>query len=112
MRRSSPLIIGAWLVHVAAWFLPAWNGLVGLSGWQAFLFVSRTLWTPSNSYDNWYTAALALLSIITTVLFLVGSPWAVFRGSRSALRASAWSAAVAFVVNAHWYALSGSDRSA
>ena len=112
MRKSSPLIFSAWLVHAAYWFLPAVriSMIDRLPGWGAFLVVSRMLWSPMDSYDHWYNAVLALLSVVATVLFVVGSPWVVFRGSRLVLRTSAWSAAVAFVINAHWVVLGGSDR--
>lgn len=49
----------------------------------------------------------AILSVIATLLFIVGSPWIVLRGTRSVLRASAWVAAGAFFLNAHW--LLGTD---
>jgi hypothetical protein len=45
---------------------------------------------------------LRFVSVITTLLFIVGSPWVVLRGTRSVLRASAWVAAAAFFLNAHW----------
>lgn len=32
------------------------------------------------------------------------------RGTRVLRRASAWTATLAFIVNSHWYVLSGSDR--
>ena len=62
-------------------------------------------------FDTWYYAVLATVSSVTTLLFIFGSPWAVLRGSLSLWRATAWAAATAFVVNAHWYVLYGSDRS-
>lgn len=113
MRKSSLLIFGAWLVHAASWFLPTFRigKLDQLPGWEAFLVVSRLFSSPKDSFDNWYSAVLAVLSIVTTVLLVVGSPWVVFRRSRSVLRASAWAAAAAFVINAGWFILPGSDRS-
>jgi hypothetical protein len=56
-------------------------------------------------------AVLATVSAASTLLFIFGSPLIVLRGSRSLWRASAWVAATAFVVNAHWYVLYGPDRS-
>lgn len=58
-----------------------------------------------------YDAVLATVSALTTVLFIFGSPWLWCAGSHSLGRASAWAAATAFIVNAHWYAFSGRDRS-
>ena len=55
-------------------------------------------------------AGLSTLSAATTLLFIVGSPLVVWRGSRSVQKTSAWVAAAAFVVNSHWYVLFGSDR--
>lgn len=112
-RKSSPLIFSAWLVHAASWFLPTLRiGKIDqLLGWEAFLTVSRLLCSPKDGFDNWYSAVLAFLSIVTTVLFVAGSPWVVSRASRSVQRASAWSAAAAFVINAHWLVFLGSDRS-
>jgi hypothetical protein len=46
---------------------------------------------------------LTILSVVTTLFFIVGSPWVVSRGTRSQRRASAWAAATAFLVNSHWY---------
>jgi len=60
---------------------------------------------------TWYTV-LTIASAATTILFIVGSPLAVWWGSRSVRRSCAWVAITAFVVNAHWYVLAGSDRKA
>ncbi len=116
MRRPHLLISCAWLLYAAAWFLPVIKGGVtlpdGLPGWEAFRVASCAIWPCGDTgFDTWYEAVLATTSSLTTILFLFGSPWIVFRGSRSLWRASAWATAAAFIVNAHWYFLFGSDRS-
>jgi hypothetical protein len=67
---------------------------------------------PSGDFhaEKWYYAVLSTLSGITTMLFILGSPWVVWRGSRLAQNACAWVAASAFVLNSHWYVLFSSDR--
>jgi hypothetical protein len=116
MKRLHLLISCAWVFHAAAWFLPVVSGGVtlpkGLPGWEAFRWAFSAVWPfEGGQFDTWYYAALATLCAATTLLFIFGSPWVVWRGSRSLWRASAWAAATAFVVNAHWYVLYGSDRS-
>jgi hypothetical protein len=54
-------------------------------------------------FGTWYEALLAGLSALTTVFFLVGSAWAVLRGTSPLQRSFAWMAAAAFLVNTHWY---------
>jgi hypothetical protein len=109
--------MSAWLLHAAAWFLPVVTGVKGgeigpsLPGWLAFLMACRAIWPSADTFfDTKYETALAIVSVVTTLFFIVGSPWVALRGSRSLRRASAWTAATAFVVNAHWYVLRGSDR--
>jgi hypothetical protein len=104
MKRSHLLVSGAWLVQLAAWFLPAVTKIAGgsidpITGWQAFLIACSAAWEGDSS---WYGVVLAILSVITTLLFIIGSPWVVFRGTRSARRTSAWMAVAAFFLNAHW----------
>ncbi len=116
MKRPHLVILGAWLVHAAAWFLPVTKDGVtlpdGLPGWQAFRVAFTAVWPYETfNFDTWYTAVLATASAVTTLLFLFGSPWVVWRGSPSLSRASAWVAAVAFVLNVYWYFLFWSDRS-
>jgi hypothetical protein len=48
---------------------------------------------------------------MTTLIFVVGSPLVVFRGSSSVQRTAAWVAAAAFVFNAHWYVFGELERS-
>jgi hypothetical protein len=116
LRGPILLIRGAWLLHAAAWFLPVDRGATrfprGLPGWEAFRVASSAVWPyHGGSFDTWYSAVLSTASAVTTLLFIFGSPWVVLRGSRSLQGASAWAAAIAFIVNAHWYVLYGSDRS-
>jgi hypothetical protein len=116
MTRPHLLISCAWLLHSAAWLLPVDKDGVklpkGLPGWQAFRYAASAVWPIEGvNFETWYYAVLATASAVTTVLFLFGSPWVVWRGSRSRWRASAWAAATSFIVNAHWYVLYGSDRS-
>jgi hypothetical protein len=69
---------------------------------EAFVMAASTVW-PSQFLGTGYEAVLATVSVLTTLLFIVGSPWAVLRGTRSLRRVSAWGAAAAFLFNAHWY---------
>jgi hypothetical protein len=108
MRRPHFLILGAWLLHVTAWFLPVVKGVWGgqidpLPGFVAFVAATNAFW--DRSFFEWYGPVLATASVATTVFFIVGSPWVMLCGSHSLRRASAWAAAMAFVVNAHWYVL-------
>jgi hypothetical protein len=50
------------------------------------------------------------MSAATTLLFVLGSMWVVWAGSRAVRRASAWIAASSFIVNAQWFLHFGSDR--
>lgn len=115
MRKVNFLIPCAWLVHAAAWFLPVVKeGVVfpqGLPGWQAFRVASCAVWPYEGmGIDGWYNVVLSTASAATTLLFVLGSVWVVWAGSRAVRRASAWSAAFAFVINAHWFLRFGSDR--
>ena len=112
MRRQLLLIWAAWLVYVAAWFLPVVSEGVtlpdGLPGWQAFRVAASAVWPqPDVTIDKWYKAVLFTTSAVTTLLFIPASVWAVWNGSRALRRASAWVATSAFAVNAHWYVLYG-----
>jgi hypothetical protein len=106
MRRPQFLILAAWLLNGAAWFLPVVTSVGGgaispITGVWAFLIAAGTAWPDSAGYDH--GALLAALSAFTTVFFIVASPWAVLRGTRSLRRISAWVAATAFLFNTHWY---------
>lgn len=104
MRRSSLLIALALLLNFSAWFLPVVTVLdkLGptLQGFQAFA-VALSAVQPGN-FDTGYEAALAFLSALTSLLFVLGTPWVIWRGTQAVRRFSAWAATVAFVFNAHW----------
>lgn len=115
MKRPALLLSVAWLIHAAAWFLPVVKGGVtlphGVPGWEAWLIAACALWPCKDvSFDSWYSAALSGVSAITTVLFLLGSPLVIWRGSATLQRVSAWVVLVAFVANSHWFVLFGADR--
>jgi hypothetical protein len=115
MRKVHFVIAGAWLIHAAAWFLPVVKEGVtlphGLPGWQAFRVAAcAVLPYAGMSIEGWHTVVLATMSAATTLLFVLGSVWVVWVGSRGLRRASAWIAASAFIVNAHWFLRSGSQR--
>src|SRR6266852_4194093 len=110
MTKRYLVIATAWLLHTASWFLPAVKGFLGsrldhgIPGWDVFLGATCALLpcgTPSG--DPWYGTALAVAGAITTVLFVLASPWIVWRASRNLRRAAAFVAGVAFVVNSQWY---------
>jgi len=115
MRRPHLLISGAWLVHAIAWFVPVIKDGVtlpdGLPGLQAFWFALCAVGEHNGAAfsGEWYFALLCTMSAITTPLFIFGSVWVVWRGSSALRRASAWIAASAFILNAHWYIFVG-DR--
>jgi hypothetical protein len=115
MKRPHLLISGAWLLQAIAWFVPVVQGGVvlpdGLPGLEAFLMAASALMPHSEThFTSWYAAVLSAASAISTVLFIVASPLVVWRGWRWLRRASAWTAAIAFIVNIHWFVLFGSDR--
>ena len=117
MKKSTPLILTAWVLHVAAWFLPViGEGTTfpdGLPGWQALRFALCAVWPYRDaSFEHWYNAVLATISAATTPLFILGSAWVVWFGSRRVRRVSAWIAASAFVINAQWcvFVFLGPDR--
>jgi hypothetical protein len=114
-RRPQLLIWAAWLLHLAAWFLPVVKEGVtlpeGLPGWQAFRVAASPVWPlPDVTVDAWYKTVLFAISAVTTLLFIPGSVWTMCSGSRTLRQVSPWIATFAFVVNAHWYVLYGSAR--
>ena len=115
MKKPSLLVLAAWLVQLVSWFLPVVRGTEPralVPGWEAFRVASCAVWPYQDChFDAWYYAVLSTVSAITTVLFVLASPLIVFHGSPSLQKASAWTAAAAFIVNAHWYVLFGRDRS-
>ena len=115
MKKAHLLIACAWLLFVAAWFLQVVEGGTtlphGLPGWEAFRVTLCTVWPYEGStIDGWYNAVLSTVSAITTPLFIFGSVWVVLRGSRGLRRISAWTATLAFIINAHWCVRFGANR--
>ena len=118
MTKHYLVIATAWLLHTASWFLPAVKGFLGsrldhgIPGWDIFLGATCALLPcGSPSADPLYGRALAAAGAITTVLFVLGSPWIVWRASHKLRRAAAFVATVAFVVNCQWYVSYVPDRS-
>jgi len=76
----------------------------GIAGWQVFLAETCALRPCADaSADSWYGEAISAVGVITTALFVLASPWIVWRASRKVRRAAAFAAGVAFVVNCQWY---------
>ncbi len=110
MTKRYLVIATAWLLQTASWFLPAVKGFLGsrldhgMPGWEVFLSQTCAL-RPCGvaSADPWYGTAISAAGVVATVLFVLASPWIVWRGSRKLRRAAALVAATAFVVNCQWY---------
>jgi len=110
MSKRYLVIATAWLLHVASWFLPAVRGFLGsnldhgIPGWAVFLSQTCAL-RPCGvaSADPWYGTAISAAGVVTTVLFVIASPWLVFRASRKLRYAAAFVAIAAFLVNSLWY---------
>jgi hypothetical protein len=111
MRRPHLLIAVAWLLHTAAWFLPVINfeNFFRIPGWWAFLIALLALWSEGSFHFDAFSL-LKTVSALTTILFIVGSPWVVLRGSTPLRYVSAWASAIAFLFNAHWFVTLGPDR--
>jgi hypothetical protein len=89
MTRRHLVIAAAWLLHTASWLLPAVKGLLGsrldhgIPGWQVFLAQTCALRPcEGTSADPWYGTAISVIGVVTTVLFVLVSPWIVWRASR------------------------------
>jgi hypothetical protein len=112
MKKAHLLIAVALLVHAVAWFLPVVKEGVtlpdGLPGWQAFKMAASEVCNWKT--DPWYFVVLSTLSAITTILFVLGAGWVIATRSRRLHRVSAWIAACAFLIDAHWVLWFGSDR--
>ena len=116
--KTAHLLVGsAWAIHAISWFLPVvtlgeLRGFVGpVRGWYAVRFALSPIWPGDfGAFDAWYVSVLSVASAATTFLLIVGSPLVVWRGSLSVRKACAWVAIAAFIVNSHWYILSGPDR--
>jgi hypothetical protein len=105
MRGPRICILTAWLLQLVAWLLPTAN-IFGFpfTGWEAFWATLSSTWPGKESGSvAWYEPLLAGITTLTTLFFVLGSPWIVWRGSRSLQRASAWIMAGAFAFNAHWW---------
>jgi hypothetical protein len=110
MTKHYLVIATAWLLHTASWFLPAVKGFLGsrldqsVPGWAVFLSQTCAL-RPCGvaSDDPWYGTTISVAGVVTTVLFVLGSPWIVWRASRKLRHAAAFVASAAFVVNCQWY---------
>ena len=115
MSNLSLLILTAWIVHVASWFLTALEVQeihASVAGWKAFRLAACAIWPCEGvQFQTPGHAVLATLSVITTLFFVLCSPWVVFRGSRLLRRRSAWVAAAAFIFNTHWIITFGPQRS-
>ena len=110
MTKRYFLIATAWSLQAASWFLPAVKGFLGsrldhgIVGWEVFLSETCALRPCEGaSADPWYGTAISAAGVVTTVLFVLASPWIVWRASRNIRRAAAFVAGAAFVVNAQWY---------
>jgi hypothetical protein len=94
MRRHQLLISVAWLVFVAAWFLPVISEGVtlpqGLPGWQATRIALCGLWPCKDVIIEWYQMVLFTVSALTTLLYLPGSVWAVWGRRRRVCLTFAW----------------------
>jgi hypothetical protein len=110
IRKPGFLISAAWLVHIVSWFVPVHEyevrlhpvGLLHvLHGWEAFQFALLPVYWDV----EWYAYGIAVLSALSTVLFVLGSPLLVLHGTPRLTWASACASSVAFVVNAQWYFL-------
>ena len=118
MTRRHLVIAAAWLLHAASWFLPTVKGFLGsrldhgIPGWSVFLAQTCALRPCGGaSVDPWYGTAISVIGVVTTVLFVLVSPWIVWRASQKLRRTVALVAAGAFVVNSQWYVFYVPDRS-
>jgi hypothetical protein len=108
MRRPNLLIALAWFLNASAWFLPVVTGLDGgkigptFRGFEAFVMALSAVMPPNFANFGAGYSLLAILSVLTSLLFIIGSPWVILRGTRALRHFSAWTAAVAFFFNAHW----------
>jgi hypothetical protein len=105
MKKPNLIVLVAWALDAASWFLPAFTVQdvnVGVLGWQAFrLAACGVVRCEGVQFQTLHHMILATVSVITTLLFL-SSPWIVLRGSRSVRKVAAWIVAAAFLFNAHW----------
>jgi hypothetical protein len=112
MRKPNLLILAAWIVHVASWFLPVTKVPdlnAPVPGWKAFRLAACGVWPCEGiQFQSILHKVLATTSVMTTLffilcsLFILCSPWVVLRGSAKGLRFAASAAAAAFIFNIHW----------
>ena len=114
MSNPNLLILVAWIVHVASWFLPALEVQeirAPVAGWKAFRIAACVIWPCEDvQFQTVHHSVLATLSVMTTLFFVLCSSWVVLRGSRLFRRWSAWVAAAAFIFNTHWIITFGPQR--
>ena len=118
MAKRYVVIAAAWLLHATSWFLPAIKGFLGsrldhsIPVWEVFLSQTCAL-RPcgAESADPWYGTVISAAGVVTTVLFVLASPWIVWRASQRLRRAAAFVATAAFIVNSQWYVFYVPDRS-
>jgi hypothetical protein len=111
MKKPTLLISTAWILHAAAWFLPVLKGQdfrPPTVGWKAFRLAACAIWPCKGvQFETVHHEVLATVSVVTTLLFVLCSPWIVMLGPRSLRRLSAWVSAAAFVFNMHWIVIFG-----
>jgi hypothetical protein len=114
-KRISLLVLTAWVLHVAAWFLTAVKAQDirgAIVGWKAFRLAACGVWPCEGvEFQGMIYSVLATISVLTTLFFILCSPWVVLRVSRTVQKIAAWFAAAAFVFNAHWIVIFGDQRS-
>jgi hypothetical protein len=113
MTRPNLFILVGWMCHVTSWFLPAAKApdfSVVVRGWKAFrLAACGVLPCEGIEFQGMIYAVLATISVITTLFFILYSPWVVLRGTRNVQKSSAWFAGAAFVFNSHWIVIFGAQ---
>ena len=106
MTRLNLFVLVSWMCQLTSWFLPAAKApdfSVVVPGWKAFrLAACGVLPCEGIEFQGMIYAVLATISVITTLFFILYSPWVVLRGTRTVQKSSAWVAGAAFVFNAHW----------
>ena len=103
MTKCYLVIASAWLLQAVSWFLPAIKGFLGsrldhdIPGWEVFLSQTCSL-RPCGvaSADPWYGTAISAAGVVTTVLFVLASPWIVWRASRKLRHAAAFVATATY----------------
>ena len=107
------VLYSAWVAYVAAWMLPVIKDGVtlpeGLPGWQAFRVAFAPVWPYEGvQFQNWYWAALAVLSALSNVTML-SSPFVLVPRLRRFALACGWAAVTGVVIDSHWFVLGLQD---